>query len=145
MLVCNKCGKLRESSELGYAIESHGERHLDTNCSCGGDFIPATQCKLCGKWFDDTDLNGVCEVCLEEHETVGTALEMGDTSRTMVAVNGFIAEVLDEEQINKILTKWVEENFVDHSKSVVDYCEYDKSCFSEFVEENLIKILKGVD
>lgn len=135
MLVCNKCGKLRESSELGYAIEIHGERHRDTDCSCGGDFIPATQCKICGKWFDNTDLYGVCECCLEEEETVGTALAIGAYSTEKVEVNGFIASVLTQEQIDQILTKWVEENCLDHSKPVVDYLESDKSAFSEYLKE----------
>ena len=134
MLVCNKCGKIRESRELGYAIESHGERHLDTNCSCGGDFIPATRCSLCGKWFDGTDLHGVCEVCLDDNETVGTALAIGSVNTEQVKINGFIATVLSQGQIDKILTKWVEENFTDHSKPVVDYLEDDKSYFSEYLE-----------
>jgi hypothetical protein len=135
MLVCNKCGKIRESRELGYAIESHGERHLDTNCSCGGEFVPAKRCSLCGKWFDGTDLHGVCEGCLDENETVGMALEIGAINTVSVdGINGFVASVLPVEQINKILTKWVEENFVDHGKPVVNYLEEDKSYFSEYLE-----------
>lgn len=135
MLVCNMCGKIRESRELGYAIEPHGERHLDTNCSCGGDFIPATRCPLCGKWFDNSDLHGVCEVCLEDNETVGMALEIGAINTVSVdGINGFAASVLSVEQINKILTKWVEENFVDHSKPVVKYLEEDMGYFSEYLE-----------
>jgi predicted amidophosphoribosyltransferase len=135
MLVCNKCGKLRESSELGYAIESHGERHLDTNCSCGGEFVPAKRCSLCGKWFDGTDLHGVCEVCLGEEETVGNAIEIGSYSKVTKEINGFFAEILTDEMIEKILGKWVEENFVDHSKAVVDYLESDVSAFAEFLED----------
>lgn len=135
MLVCNKCGKLRESSELGYAIESHGERHLDIECSCGGDFIPARQCKICGRWFDDTDLNGVCEVCLEEHETVGVALEIGDANRENVEINSFIASILNPDRINHILEKWVEEHYTDHSDAVIAYLESDMSAFAEFLED----------
>lgn len=134
MLVCNKCGKIRESRELGYAVESHGERHLDTNCSCGGEFVPATRCSLCGKWFDGTDLHGVCEVCLDDNETVGTALAIGSVNTEQVKINGFIATVLSQGQIDKILTKWVEENFTDHSRPVIDYLEDDKSYFSEYLE-----------
>ena len=133
MLVCYKCGRLRESSELGYAIESHGERHLDTDCSCGGEFIPATQCKVCGKWFDDTDLNGVCEVCLEEYETVGVALEIGDANREDVEINSFIASILNPDRINHILEKYVEEHYTDHCREVIDYLEYDKSAYSEWI------------
>ena len=136
MLVCNKCGTLVEDNELGYVTEAHGERHLDTNCKCGGEFIPATQCKICGKWFDNTELHGICEVCLGEEETVGNALEIGSYSTEKVdGINGFVADVLSVEQINKILTKWVEENFTDHSKAVVDYLESDMSAFADFLED----------
>ena len=135
MLVCNKCGKLRESSELGYAVESHGERHLDTNCSCGGEFVPATRCSLCGKWFDGTDLHGVCEVCLDDNETVGVALEIGDANRENVEINSFIASILNPDRINHILEKYVEEHYTDHSDAVIDYLEADMSAFAEFLED----------
>lgn len=136
MYVCNKCGTLKSEEEMNYVRESHGERHLDMNCNCGGEFIPATKCSVCGEWFDNTELHGVCEVCLDEEETVGTALSIGEYSTEKVdGINGFIADVLSVEQINKILTKWVEENFTDHSKAVVDYLESDKSAYSEYLED----------
>jgi hypothetical protein len=138
MLVCNKCGTLVEHFDLPYVTEMHGERHRKTACKCGGNFIEATKCKACGGWFDNTELHGVCEECLAECETVGSALEIGDSNRTMVAINGFIADILDEDMINAILTKWVEENYTDHSRPVVDYCEYDKSYFSDFVAEKAV-------
>lgn len=140
MLVCDRCGHLVENLEFsrtyddnllgGYIDEA------DTTCPCckKGDLIPATQCSDCGKWFDNTDLYGVCEECLDEFATVGTALALGKNSTTDVEINGFIAEVLTPEQINKILTKWVEENFTDHSKPVVDFLESDKQAYSEYIE-----------
>jgi hypothetical protein len=135
MLVCDRCGTVVEHCDLPYVTEMHGERHKNTVCTCGGEFIPARQCKLCGTWFDNTDLHGICEGCLSEEETVGNALELGSYSQEKVSINGFIAEVLTPKQINKILTKWVEENFVDHSKAVVDYLEGDMSAFAEFLED----------
>lgn len=134
MLVCDTCGKLIEDDELGYGYEPHGERTPNC-CSCGGDFIEATKCRVCGKHFDSTHLHGVCECCLEEYETVGEALAIGEENTEDVEINGFIATVLTKEQINKILTKWVEENFVDHSKAVVDYCEDDKSYFADWIAD----------
>lgn len=135
MLVCNKCGTLVEGQDLPYVIEMHGEKHRNTKCKCGGEFIPARQCKLCGKWFDNTELHGICEGCLSEEETVGNALEIGSYSQEKVSINGFIADALTPKQINKILAKWVEENFTDHSKAVVDYLEGDMSAFAEFLED----------
>ena len=143
MFVCKNCGELRE--ELKTIKQHCGETTLgnqiceiieDDTCDCGGKFVEATECKLCGEWFDNTELDGVCEVCLEEYETVGTALEIGNENpETVEGINGFAASVLTVEQINKILCKWVEENFVDHSKEVVKYCEEDKFYFSDFLAD----------
>ena len=62
------------------------------------------------------------------------ALTIGSINPKSVEINGFIAAVLSQDQIDKILTKWVEENFIDHGKPVVDYLEEDKSYFSEYLE-----------
>lgn len=143
MFVCNCCGKLVE--ELTVSREIHGhtdlgapleERVVDERCSCGGDFVEAERCKVCGEWFDNTNLNGVCEVCIEDNELVGTALEIGNENPEMVeGINGFVASILSVEQINQILSKWVEENFIDHSKEVVKYCEEDKFYFSDYLAD----------
>jgi hypothetical protein len=45
--------------------------------------------------------------------------------------------LLSKEQIGEILTKWVEENFTDHSKPIIEYCENDKGAFSENVKERV--------
>jgi hypothetical protein len=134
MLVCNKCGTLIDDKELDYVTEMHGERHLNTACRCGGDFIPATQCKICGVWFDNSGLYGICEGCLEEYETVGTALEIGDANREDVEINSFVASVLSADRINHILEKWVEENYTDHSSDVRRFLNRDLGVFSEHIE-----------
>ena len=136
MLVCTHCGELKREEELKYVTEPHGERHLDYNCRCGGEFIEATQCRVCGKWFDNSELDEVCEGCLDEYETVGMALEIGAENTTSVdGVNGAVAHLLGIEQINKILVKWCEENFTDHSKPIVEYLEDDKGYFSDYLAE----------
>lgn len=142
MLVCNKCGYAVEDSELSVRYEHHGHTSLgnsfteavDERCSCGGEFVEATKCAVCGEWFDNDGLYGVCENCIEEHETVGDALAFGENDPVSVAINGFVADVLSPEHINKILTKWVEENVIDHSKEVCKYINRDKALFSEHIE-----------
>ena len=136
MLVCTHCGELYNESDLKYVRESHGEVHCDYNCHCGGELIQAHQCSVCGEYFDNTELHGVCEECLEEYETVGMALEIGAENTTSVdGINGAVAHLLSIEQMNKILIKWVEENFVDQTKPIVAYLEYDKSYFSDYLAE----------
>jgi hypothetical protein len=134
--VCNLCGHIKDEKDLKTVVEAHGEKHLDYTCDCchRGEYVEATKCSVCGELFDNTELHGVCEGCLEKYETVGVALEIGEDCPESVEINGFIAKVLSKEHIGKILTKWVEENFVDHGKPVVDFLEADKSQFSEYVE-----------
>ena len=141
MYVCNICGHLVEELTTARVYDDNLlEGYIDetvTACPCckHGELIEATICAVCGKPFDGTELNGVCECCLEEYETVESALEIGEQETEKVDVNGFIAEILTPDQINKILTKWVEENIMDHSPKVVDFCEYDLSWFSDFVKD----------
>jgi hypothetical protein len=142
MLVCNKCGKVIEDYELGTTKQCHGlsslgqafEEELNELCTCGGEFVEATECKSCGVWYDNAELHGVCEYCMQEYELVDIALEMGDCDlSTVEGINGFVTSVLSVKEINKILKKWVEENFIDHSKPVKDYLYNDKMEFSEFI------------
>lgn len=139
MLVCDMCGKVVGSDDLKYVTEMHGERHRDTRCKCGGHFIPATKCRVCGEWFDNTELYGVCEGCLDEHYSVGTALEIGDEPRELIGVNAFVAFVLTEDEINKILIKHVEEHYTDKCREVRHYLDDNLSCYSEWVEEKATK------
>ena len=142
MFVCKNCENLVEeipTTKQYHDYTSLGQRleeTIDCLCHCGGEYVEAEQCKVCGEWFDNCELHGVCEVCLEDYETVGEALAIGEENTESVdGINGFVASVLSVEQINKILTKWVEENFTDHSTFVVKYLEADKSYFSEYLED----------
>lgn len=144
MLVCNCCGKTVEEQDIKTYRQCHAysslgdhftEEIMNTRCACGGEFVKARECKVCGCWYPQEDSVEVCESCMESYETVGEALKLGEQRMTNVEVNEFIAFVLPKEQIDRILTKWVEENFVDHSKAVVEYCESDKSWFADYIIE----------
>jgi hypothetical protein len=136
MLVCNYCGKLKEETELERVTEMHGETHLDTYCHrCDkGEFVTATKCEFCGEWFDDDSHCGICESCMDDEYTVGNALEYGEGNLVSVdGINEAIATLLTPEEMNRILGKWVEENFVDGSNPVRAYLDNDKSAFAEFL------------
>ena len=103
-----------------------------------------TKCEFCGKPLDDENTHymnetTMCEDCLEEHYTVGTALAIGDADRTDVEINSFIARVLNPDRINHILEKWVEENFVDGCTDIRDFLNYNKDYFSEWVANEASK------
>lgn len=142
MLICNNCGRLIEDDELHYTTECHGYTSLgeamreviDTPCSCGGDFIKATKCAICGEWFNNEEIHGVCDSCISGHETVDEALAIGAENVVAVDINEFVTKVLTAEEINEILAKAVKEKVADHSHEVEKYCEDDLSYFAEFIE-----------
>ncbi len=145
MLVCNICGEVISEEELRTYKEIHdyssigqafAERFTDFRCDCGGEYVEATLCKICGKWFNNEDLHGVCESCLDYYETLDNALEIGEQYTEKVEINNFLAMVFGENEINAILTQAAKERFADHSKQVVEYLEDDKQAFSEWVIEN---------
>ena len=140
MYMCERCGCLVEEIPTDFECRGYSslgdrfEEEVDGRCECGGEFGEAIQCPICGEWGLENDY-GVCDECFKEHETVENALGLGEYNTESVEINEFIAKVLGEEQINKILAKWVEENFVDHSAQVVDYCREDRYAFADYLEE----------
>ena len=141
MYICNICGHTQEELETKRVYDDNllggymDETVIYCSCCSHGELVEATECPVCGELFDNTELHGVCECCLEKYETVGDALEYGEGCLDKVHINGFIAYALDEKKINEILTKYVEEHFTDHCKEVKDYCSDDKSAFCDFVIE----------
>lgn len=141
MYICNNCGHTMET--LPWA-RIYGDNLLegymderDESCPCckRGDMIEAVECKVCGEYFDNSSLYGVCKDCLAEHQTVGDALKFGDSDKIDIPINNFIASVLDFEKINSILEKYVEEHFTDHCDEVKTYLKKYEWEFSEFVEK----------
>lgn len=133
MLVCNLCGNVIDEDELEYYYEAHGERRAEI-CHCGGEFVEATECACCGTWFDNEELNGVCEVCLEEATTLDTAISMGNENLvTDVAINGFYAYLLTAEKINDIIGEWVREHMTDETPEVRKYLHEDMVYFAEYL------------
>lgn len=129
MLICNTCGEIIEDYELETDWEGRA-----TPCRCGGEFVEATRCVCCDEWFDNEDLNGVCEVCLEEHTNLETAIAMGAENLVEdVAINGFFAYALTSEQINEILGNWVKVNIANDNPEIANYLNEDKGYFADFI------------
>jgi hypothetical protein len=140
MYICNQCGHTQD--KLKYA-RIYGDNLLEgymdeviTDCACckHGELVEATECSVCGRYFDNSSLFGVCEDCLAEHHTVGDALKFGDEEKIDVPINSFIYNILAIDKINQILEKYVEEHFTDCCKEVTEFCNLDKWAFSEYVE-----------
>lgn len=139
MFICKDCYNVFTEGEARITSWNSEFHCYDEEYRCpycrSAELTEPVQCPICGEYYDGDDGVGVCEVCLEERETVGNALKYGATSPEKIEINGFITSMLDEEQINAILTKYVEEHVTDHSPKVVFYCEEEKSAFADWVAE----------
>ena len=73
---------------------------------CKGDIEDLYECKVCGEMFTDDELtSGVCDGCIYEDVTFDRCLRYGADCEENIAINGFIASVLDAETINRILAE----------------------------------------
>jgi len=72
MLICEDCGKVICEDELGGYydndyVDGFCVRHefVAHNCSCGGEFVEAKKCPMCGEeYIAEGQL--VCEFCKDE-------------------------------------------------------------------------------
>lgn len=141
MLICTNCGKTFEENDLPQKLryDELGKSYLvDDYCPCcqKGQLVEANTCPVCGKVFDNETLEGVCNDCLIENETVDVALKMGDANREPVEINGFIASALSADRICHILEKAVREMIEDRDDAVIEYLRDALPYFSEWVEKH---------
>jgi hypothetical protein len=143
--MCLKCGRLVEDDEVPVSYQTHGftsigdeyREKIDGQCSCGGYFAEAHRCEVCFNWFASYDgekpKNMVCDICVEEQQTVANAIEIGMDDERKVSLNGFVVDALGEEKINEILIEWAKQNIKDTDIRVFSYCRGDLPSFEEFV------------
>ena len=135
---CHRCGKRFE--EPDFVAERHG---LDTPpyekvavCPyCYGYFEEMYQCEICGEWFTDGELtSGVCDDCIYQHDTdIELLYKLGNEEdvKETVTLNGFVASVLTEEQINEILMRELRTiNYACYINGT-EFIGSDKSWFAE--------------
>lgn len=133
---CHECDRRFEEPDI--ITEKHG---LDTPpCEkigvcpyCKGYFEEMTQCRICGQYFTDGELSdGVCDECIYEHSTdIELCYRLGEEAEESIKLNGFIASVFTEEQINEILWNRIKEINRMVNISCYDFIDSDKSWFAE--------------
>lgn len=142
MYICEHCGELIEElpSERYYdrvdgnwAMSGWVEEE-DNSCSCGGDFVEAVKCKICGEWTNPQESN-ICKECLKEEMTLENAIEY---SREYgygyeIELPDFF-KIYSQKEIEEILVKHIRSTKGKEQSNVIDYCEHDIGCFSEFIE-----------
>lgn len=150
MYICNRCGNLCCDCDLPTYTEDYGfetgvgwrscpQTFVDS-CSCGGDFVEASRCKLCDEYFDDEHYNGICDVCLDENATYENALLIGEENADTIEINSFLLNSFTKEQIEEILKRELEQaRKIDKAKidkDAKEYCLDDKGWFAEWLDKN---------
>lgn len=107
---------------------------------CGGSFDEAKQCKICGEWFFEDELDdGICEECLAENEAeyrynVKACFDVLKNETMQIEINPVLAMLLKKSEIEEELLKMLLEcSSVDCSSVIKEYEDW-------FIEE----IKKGV-
>ena len=138
---CDHC--VREFEEPDIITETHGM--TDGSCEkhgvcpyCKGYFEEMHKCEICGEYFTEDELSGgVCDECIYEHSTdIELCHKLGEEAEETIKINGFIASVFTEEQINEILWNRIKEINRMVNISCYDFIDSDKSWFAEkLIEE----------
>ena len=133
---CHECDRQFEEPDI--ITETHGM--TDGSCEkigvcpyCKGYFEEMTQCRICGQYFTEDELSGgVCDECVYEHSTdIELCHRLGQEAEESIKLNGFIASVFSEEQINEILWNRIKEINRMVNISCYDFIDSDKSWFAE--------------
>lgn len=140
-MVCKDCGRVFDDDEL------RAEKYWNYDLCCynpteyfcpycgSDDFDEATECPLCGDYYDASDDVHVCEGCLCDEENIVNAIEYGADRTEDVEINGFVANMLSAEKINEILINYAKEHYTEYPSAITKYLEWDKPQFSEFLIE----------
>lgn len=130
--ICDSCG--REFEEPDIVTEPHGEK---VGCCphCHGWFEEMHECKICGEYFTEDELtSGVCDDCIYQHDTdIELLYKLGneEDAKETVKLNGFVASVLTEEQINEIVMRELRTiNYAPYINGI-EFIGSDKSWFAE--------------
>lgn len=135
---CHECD--RQFDEPDIIKETHGMtdgsyEKIGICPYCKGFYEEMYQCRICCQHFTDDELSGgVCDECIYEHSTdINLCYKLGaeENAEQNIKINGFIASVFDEEQINEILWNRIKELNRIVNVSCYDFIDSDKSWFAE--------------
>lgn len=143
MYICERCGEVRDEDELRECSERvfncygeyMGSKSYQSDCSCGGEFVEAGECEICGEYIVPGER--VCNNCIEEYATVENAILFGAQADCLgiIKINGFLEECFTASEIENILRAHLENKDLLKAKK---FCiEDNKDGFIEFIKENL--------
>lgn len=141
MFKCEECGMVFDEPNI--YKEKHGldapPYEIFSECPfCGGHFVEAEKCELCGEWNVPRELTmGVCDECIYGYKLYKRCKNVFDGETAEVKIDYLASVLLDERTINDILKRYLAErlNHADCTEAI----EADKSWFAEM----LVKKTKG--
>lgn len=135
---CLNCGCVFEDGEEGRIVETY--EYFGQMCSettyvcpeCKGDFEEAISCEVCGIECTEDELNGgVCEKCINEYrKDFQACYEISKGEKQEVEINGLLATLFDENEIEMILKEHIKDKCPD-----IDCSEFIDSDISWFGEQ----------
>ena len=141
MYICEDCGNVvEETPTLSYydRVDGNwamsGEITVDGSCECGGNFVKAIECPICGEWINP-EQGKICKECLEKEMTLENAIEFSKEC------GGFYSAELPDffalytaQEIEEILVKHIMSTEHKEQRSIEEYCKEDIYSFSDFIE-----------
>lgn len=137
MFVCNNCGDTAD--ELPEYTKDYGFGCLcDTECYCGGNFVDAKKCEICGKWIPQENYSSVCDECLEESITFETAINVGEQDYKRIVINGYLASEFTVDEIESILKReLLEAEKLNRKLKYKEYCLENKQDLANEIEKEI--------
>ncbi len=145
--ICNDCGKVLDEDELIISEDkvsdyAGGTYERSATCTCGGSCKEASRCIGCGEYFPDEELSGgYCIDCLKESATVNNAIGCGNEEKSEIKINGFLAYLFSEKEIEEILKvaldKKINESDANAMKAMdeaQDFCMDDACWFAGWLD-----------
>lgn len=96
-------------------------------------FKKASNCKLCKNPVTDDDWD-ICESCIKKAEIFENALEIGNSWREEVSINGFYQHCFNQQEIDDIFyAKFKSLPEEEQKKLIEGYCEDDMLYFVDWL------------
>ena len=148
---CLECGHIFERGEEDSWSEYRGEcfgfaayEEMSGCPLCQGVFEETVPCGICGSEHLLEELNGasLCDECFDYYkDDFEMCYEIAKSNKCKVKINGLLASIFTENQIEEILVDYVKNEIkgADLKKFVSDFVEADVSWYVEMLEEEVKK------
>lgn len=116
---CVECGHMFDEGEQAVWEENQGEywgspaMETMSGCPrCKGGYEETVPCERCGSMHLEEELvEGWCEDCIDQYRNdIEMCYKTGECDNVPVAINGFLAAMFEEEEINQILMNALRES-----------------------------------